>query len=83
MPSSDPATRTLIAKIGANASWANTTDRAARTAKAREAVLNAFERRVDPDGLLTPAERAQRATYARKAHMHKLALASSKARKAQ
>jgi hypothetical protein len=29
-----------------------------------------FEREVDPEGKLSPQERAKRAEYARKAHMH-------------
>jgi hypothetical protein len=46
-------------RIGAYESWAHTEDRTARTAPARRAMLEKFERAVDPDGKLTPAERGQ------------------------
>ena len=50
------------------------------TTAARSAFLNRFEREVDPDGVLSPAERAKRADHARKAYMTKLAYKSAKAR---
>lgn len=50
------------------------------TAKARATFLAGFEREVDPDGVLSPEERARRAGHARKAHFLQLALASAKAR---
>jgi hypothetical protein len=50
-----PAQRSLRARIAAHASWANTSDRSARTAAARKAALDKFERQVDPDNVL-PAE---------------------------
>jgi hypothetical protein len=68
-------------RIGAYESWAHTEDRTARTAPARRAMLEKFERAVDPDGKLTPAERAKRAEFARKAHFQRLALKSAKARR--
>jgi len=37
--------------------WARTDDRAGRTASARQAFRDRFEREVDPDGKLDPAER--------------------------
>ena len=40
-----------------------------------------FEREVDPEGKLSPQERAKRAEYARRAHMQRLALKSAKARR--
>jgi hypothetical protein len=43
------------ARIAAHASWANTSDRAARTHAGTAAFLDRFERQVDPDGVL-PAE---------------------------
>lgn len=73
--------RTLRAQIAAHESWARTTDRSARTAPARKAMLDKFEHQVDPDGALPPAERAKRAEHARKAHFLKLALKSAKARR--
>ena len=73
--------RTLRARIAAHESWARTSDRAARTEKARDALLTKFDRLVDPDGLLSPEERAYRAAQARKAHYTRLALKSAQARR--
>jgi hypothetical protein len=56
-----PAQRSLRARIAAHASWANTSDRSARTAAARRAALDRFERQVDPNGALPAEERALRA----------------------
>ena len=78
---STPVERTLQARIAAHESWAKTSDRAARTAKARDALLTKFDRVVDPDGLLSPEERAYRAAQARKAHYTRLALKSAQARR--
>jgi len=52
-----PAQRSLRARIAAHMSWANTEDRSARTAAARKAALERFERQVDPNGTLPPQER--------------------------
>jgi hypothetical protein len=68
-------------KTGANESWAQTEDRPARTEPARKAMLEKFEHAVDPDNKLTPAERAKRAAFARKAYFQRLALKSAKARR--
>lgn len=73
--------RVLQARIAAHASWARTEDRSARTAKARRALLDKFERAVDPDGLLTPAERAFRAGHARKAFYLGLSRKSAQVRR--
>ena len=73
--------RSLVAQIAAHESWANTADRSARTAPARKAALAKFEKQVDPDGKLSPAERARRAESARKAHFKRLALKSAQARR--
>jgi hypothetical protein len=62
-------------------SWARTTDPSARTEPARRALLDRFEREVDPDGVLSPAERARRAGHARKAYFTRLALRSAQARR--
>ncbi len=78
-----PSERRLRAQLAAHQSWANTADRSARTARARAAALERFERLVDPDGKLQPAERRRRAEHARRAHMASLALKSSKARRAR
>lgn len=44
-------------------------------------MLDKFEREVDPDGVLAPAERARRAAHARKAYFARLALKSAQARR--
>lgn len=73
--------RVLQARIAAHTSWAQTEDRAARTAKARQALASKFEREVDPDGVLPPEERARRAENARKAHYTRMARRSAQARR--
>lgn len=75
------ADRSLIARLAAHESWARTTDPSARTEPARRALLDRFEREVDPDGVLSPAERARRAGHARKAYFTRLALRSAQARR--
>lgn len=81
MPAPSPSERSLIARIAASESWAHTPDRAARTAPARAALMAKFETDVDPDGKLSPAERAMRAEHARKAHFARLALKSAQSRR--
>ncbi len=71
----------LASQAGAHISWAATIDRSARTAPARAALMDRFERQVDPDGVLDPAERARRAEHARQAHMKRMALASVPSRR--
>ncbi|MBZ4561393.1 hypothetical protein GBO17_21330 [Mycobacterium avium subsp. hominissuis] len=73
--------RTQRAKIAAHTSWANTENRSARTANARRAANDRFEREVDPEGKLAPAERAKRAESLRKAYFARLALKSAQARR--
>jgi hypothetical protein len=73
--------RSQIGRIGAHASWAKTENRSARTAPARRAMLDKFEREVDPNNELTPAERAKRAESARKAYFTRLSLKSAQARR--
>lgn len=67
-------------QIAAEASWAKTQDRSARTKHARDAFLARFERLVDPEGKLPADERHRRATHARRAHMLRLAKRSAQAR---
>jgi hypothetical protein len=78
-----PEQRSLCARAAAHAQWAKTEDRTARTAKARKAFMDRFEREVDPDGRLDPAERARRAQNARTSYYLKLALKSAQARAAR
>lgn len=75
--------RHLQARVAAHTRWANTPEdeRALATEKAREAFEARFERQVDPEGVLPPAERARRAEHARKAYFLGLALKSAKARR--
>jgi hypothetical protein len=75
------ADRSLIARLAAHESWARTSDPSARTEPARRALLDRFEREVDPDGLLPAEERARRAGHARKAYFTRLALRSAQARR--
>ncbi len=76
-----PNERVLRARIASHKSWAKTSDRAARTAPAREAALHRFESIVDPLGILEPSERARRAESERKAYFTQLALKSAQARR--
>jgi hypothetical protein len=68
-------------QMAAYISWSRTTDRNARTRPAREAFLHRFEREVDPDGVLPPAERSRRAQHALRTHMLRLAKHSVAARR--
>lgn len=79
--SATPTERRLAAQIAAHESWAATPDRSARTAPGRAAFLDRFEKQVDPDGTLEPAERARRAEHARRAHFQRLALKSAQSRR--
>jgi hypothetical protein len=81
VPQLTPAQRSLRGRLAAETSWANTVDPSARTAPARAAFLDRFERQVDPDGVLDPADRVRRAEHARKAHFARLALRSAQARR--
>ena len=74
------AERTLRARLGAHAMHAKHDSRET-TRAARAASLSRFERQVDPDGILEPAERARRADHARKAFYTGLALKSAQARR--
>ncbi len=81
MPPPTPENRVLIAQIAANSRWARESDRHAATAAARRAFADRFDREVDPDGTLPPAERALRAEHAKKAHYQRLALKSAQSRR--
>jgi hypothetical protein len=62
--------RTRIqAQAAAHTSWAKTPDRTARTAAAREAILQKLEQQVDPDGVMSPGDRRKAAENARKAQL--------------
>jgi hypothetical protein len=83
MPAQDPSDRVLIAKIAAAERWSREENRAASMAAARRGFLDRFDRQVDPDGVLSPQERAIRAEHALKAHMARMALKSAQARRAR
>jgi hypothetical protein len=70
----------MLARLAVQTSWANTSDREARMKPVQEGRKRRFEKLVDPDGVLPPEERAQRAQAAERAHMAKMALRSSQAR---
>ncbi|MEU3219984.1 hypothetical protein [Streptomyces sp. NPDC006971] len=77
----DPEIRSLRARLAAHASWANTTDPASRTAKARAAADDRFAtqaREKHPDA--SDEQIARVAAHLRKAHFSRMALASAVAR---
>ena len=75
MPAATPSERALIARIAAHERWASTTDRAAATPPGRKGLIDRFDRQVDPDGTMPPAERARRSASARKAFYSRLVAA--------
>lgn len=75
--------RSLIASAAGHISWANTSDRSARTQAGREAAFRRFEQMVDPNNELPEQERQLRAENMRHAHMKLLAQKSRKARAAK
>jgi hypothetical protein len=74
--------RRMRARIAANKRWANTIDRTAATAPARDAREQAFLDQVDPDGTLLPGERQKRAENARTAFYQQMAYKSVQSRRA-
>lgn len=74
-----PEQRSMRARIAAHARWAKEDPKPAAQ-RMRSGIIARFEREVDPEGQLPPAERRRRAEAARRAHMTRLAFASSKAR---
>ena len=74
------AERVLIGRLGAYVLHSRYDSREL-IRPAREAFWSKFERDVDPESVLDPAERARRAEMARKAHFTRLAIASAKARR--
>jgi hypothetical protein len=76
-----PQQRRRRARIAAHASWANTSDRTARTAPGTKAFMQRFEHQVDPERLLPEEVRATMAKHARTAYMLQLAERSAAARR--
>lgn len=81
MPARFADERTLVSRIAAAERWGRTRDRTAATAHARAGLRAKFEREADPDGTLTPAERAARADSLMRAHMLRMSLAAKSARR--
>jgi hypothetical protein len=82
MPALTPEQRTLVSRVAANVRWSRE-DPAANAARGQAGLRDRFAREArdaDPDA--SDAEIARRAQCAYKAHMARLALASSKARRA-
>lgn len=79
-----PAQRSLSARAAAHARWSQTSEagRAKFAADARARLMSRWDKQVDPDGLLDPAERARRAKSAERAHMARMGKASSQKRRA-
>ncbi len=82
VPARNPSERSLIASIAGNQSWANTPDRAARTDKARKALVDRFEKLVNP-AITDPVARAAAAENLRRAHYKRMALKSAQSRRAK
>lgn len=77
----DPVERTERARMGAHASWKTETDRTGRTAPARKALRDRFAREVDPDGVLSDAELAERVHHAQQEHMSRMRMARATAQR--
>jgi hypothetical protein len=80
MAAQSAAVRATSARIAALTRWSQQ-DTTQGTSAARSAFLAKFEQQVDPDGVLTPQERAVRAERARKAYMAQLSLRAARARR--
>lgn len=76
----NPSQRSLRAQIGAHTRWANTPDRVAATAPARRAWHERWEKLADPQGEMSPTDRAKAAEHLMAAHMKRMALKSAQAR---
>ncbi|WP_086002969.1 hypothetical protein [Nocardiopsis salina] len=81
MAHSDPTRRSQIASLAAHTSWARTPHRAERMAPANRAREQKWEREVDPDGVMDPADRARAAESARAAYYRRLSMAGVEARR--
>jgi hypothetical protein len=75
-----PGQRQTRSRQGSHVSWANTTDRTARTEPGRQGMRRKFEDEVDPERTLRPEERAKRAESARKAYFTRLSYMAVKPR---
>lgn len=82
MPSRDPKRMSQIGRLGAASQHAKH-DTRATTRAARNAFLARFEREVDPDNALPPAERYRRAEAAKRAYFQRLSMLAADAKKAK
>jgi hypothetical protein len=73
--------RVLMARIAAAERWGRTADRGAATEPARKGLRAKFEREADPDGTLSPQERARRADQLMHSHMLRMSRAAAQARR--
>ncbi len=82
MPDSE-SERSLIGALAAEIRWSRVDKEGRRegTRAAREAWALAFEKEVDPEGLLDPDERAMRARNLRRAHLLRMSLKSVESRR--
>ena len=77
-----PEQRSLRARIANDLRWSRipVAERSAHTQAARDALWRKYERQVDPDGKLDPAERARLARQARRADLARASLISARNR---
>lgn len=76
-----PTERSIRARIAANTRWAQEPDRLAATAPGRRAAFEKLLDEVDPQRVLTEAERLKRVKNAQQAHLARVRLAASKNRR--
>jgi hypothetical protein len=73
--------RSLHAQHASLIHWSQVENRTAATRAMREGLTRKWEREIDPDGKLPPAELAKRVEMRRKAHMAEMTRRSIKARR--
>ncbi|MEV2277774.1 hypothetical protein AB0I72_19520 [Nocardiopsis sp. NPDC049922] len=77
----DPKRRKQIASMAANISWARTPVRSERIAPANRAREEGWEKKVDPEGVMRPDDRAKAAQNARHAHYQRISRLGVEARR--
>jgi len=78
-----PEQRALRARIAAHSSWAKTANRRARTQPGSQALLAKLAAEVDPDGLMSPEDRAKAVENAKSAYFSRLAMRAAAARRSK
>lgn len=76
-----PTERSIRGQMAAHARWAKEPDRLAATAPGRQAAFERLLDQVDPQRVLTEAERSKRVKNAQQAQMARVRLAASKKRR--